>query len=47
MTENTLKSDFEEIAVYVLPYDHVVNNNANSNKNGKHSVSDTIIAPMV
>ena len=46
-TDETLKSDFEGMTAYILPRDHVANNNANSNKSKKYSVLDTSIESMV
>ena len=46
-TDESLKSDFEGMAAYVLPCDPVANNKANSNKTEKCSVSDDSVASMV
>ena len=44
--DKNLKSDFEGMTAYVIPHDPVANNEANSNKTGKHSVSDANIESM-
>ena len=46
-TDEDLKLDFEAMVASILPWDHIANNKAYSNKNEKHSVSDTRIASMV
>ena len=46
-TEENLKSDFEAMAAYIMPCYPLANDKANSNRNEKHSVSDSSVASMV
>ena len=46
-TNDNLKSDFEEMAAYILPCDHIANKKGNSNKNRKHRVFDASVESIV
>ena len=46
-TDETLKSDFEGVAAYILLHDPVANDETNSNKTEKCSMLDASVASMV